>query len=45
MATLTVHPDRLLHAGGVGLDRLGEDEALDTITTLVVDQPRKVFKL
>jgi glucuronate isomerase len=32
-------------AGLVAAHRLDEDEALDTITTLVVDQPRKVFKL
>jgi glucuronate isomerase len=32
-------------AGLVAEHRLDEDEALDTITTLVVDQPRKVFKL
>jgi glucuronate isomerase len=25
--------------------RLDDDEALDTITSLVTDQPRKVFKL
>jgi len=29
----------------VARHRLDEDEALDTLTTLVVDQPRKVFKL
>ena len=29
----------------VAAHRLDEDEALDTLTTLVVDQPRKVFKL
>jgi glucuronate isomerase len=29
----------------VAAHRLDEDEALDTITTLVSDQPRKVFKL
>jgi glucuronate isomerase len=29
----------------VAAHRLDEDEALDTITTLVVDQPRAVFKL
>ena len=32
-------------AGLVAAHRLEEDEAHDTITTLVVDQPRKVFKL
>jgi glucuronate isomerase len=32
-------------AGLVAQHRLDEDEALETITTLVVDQPRKVFKL
>jgi glucuronate isomerase len=32
-------------AGLVAEHRLEEDEALDTITTLVTDQPRKVFKL
>ena len=32
-------------AGLVAAHRLDEDEALDTLTTLVVDQPRKVFKL
>jgi glucuronate isomerase len=32
-------------AGLVTAHRLDEDEALDTLTTLVVDQPRKVFKL
>ena len=32
-------------AGLVAAHRLDEDEALDTITTLVADQPRKVFKL
>jgi glucuronate isomerase len=32
-------------AGLVAVHRLDEDEALDTLTTLVVDQPRKVFKL
>jgi glucuronate isomerase len=32
-------------AGLVAAHRLDEDEALDTITTLVTDQPRKVFKL
>jgi glucuronate isomerase len=32
-------------AGLVAEHRLDEDEALDTITTLVTDQPRKVFKL
>jgi glucuronate isomerase len=32
-------------AGLVAEHRLDEDEALDTLTTLVVDQPRKVFKL
>src|SRR4051794_38201909 len=31
-------------AGLVAAHRLDEDEALDTLTTLVVDQPRKVFK-
>ena len=29
----------------VAAHRLDEDEALDTLTTLVVDQPRRVFKL
>jgi glucuronate isomerase len=29
----------------VAAHRLDEDEALDTLTTLVTDQPRKVFKL
>jgi glucuronate isomerase len=32
-------------AGLVAAHRLDEDEALETLTTLVVDQPRKVFKL
>src|SRR5207244_11809995 len=32
-------------AGLVAAHRLDEDEALDTLTTLVADQPRKVFKL
>jgi len=32
-------------AGLVAEHRLDEDEALDTITTLVADQPRRVFKL
>jgi glucuronate isomerase len=32
-------------AGLVAAHRLDEDEALETVTTLVVDQPRKVFKL
>jgi glucuronate isomerase len=32
-------------AGLVAAHRLDEDEALDTLTTLVVDQPRTVFKL
>jgi glucuronate isomerase len=32
-------------AGLVAAHRLDEDEALDTLTALVVDQPRKVFKL
>jgi glucuronate isomerase len=32
-------------AGLVAAHRLDEDEALDTLTTLVVNQPRKVFKL
>jgi glucuronate isomerase len=32
-------------AGLVAAHRLDEDEALDTITALVSDQPRKVFKL
>jgi glucuronate isomerase len=32
-------------AGLVAEHRLDEDEALETLTTLVVDQPRKVFKL
>jgi glucuronate isomerase len=32
-------------AGLVAAHRLDEDEAVDTITTLVADQPRKVFKL
>jgi glucuronate isomerase len=32
-------------AGLVAVHRLDEDEALDTLTTLVADQPRKVFKL
>jgi glucuronate isomerase len=32
-------------AGLVAAHRLAEDEALDTITTLVTDQPRRVFKL
>lgn len=32
-------------AGLVAAHRLDEDEALDTLRTLVVDQPRKVFKL
>jgi len=32
-------------AGLVAEHRLDEDEALDTVTTLVADQPRKVFKL
>ncbi len=32
-------------AGLVAQHRLDEDEALDSITTLVADQPRKVFKL
>jgi glucuronate isomerase len=32
-------------AGLVAAHRLDEDEALDTVTTLVGDQPRKVFKL
>ena len=34
------HLARLVAAG-----RLDEDEALDTLRTLVTDQPRKVFKL
>jgi glucuronate isomerase len=32
-------------AGLVAAHRLDEDEALDTLTTLVTDQPRRVFKL
>jgi glucuronate isomerase len=32
-------------AGLVAAHRLDEDEALDTLTSLVTDQPRKVFKL
>jgi glucuronate isomerase len=32
-------------AGLVAAHRLDEDEAVDTITTLVSDQPKKVFKL
>jgi glucuronate isomerase len=32
-------------AGLVAAHRLDEDEALHTLTTLVVDQPRKVFKM
>jgi glucuronate isomerase len=32
-------------AGLVAAHRIDEDEALDTLRTLVVDQPRKVFKL
>jgi glucuronate isomerase len=32
-------------AGLVAEHRLDEDEALDTVTALVADQPRKVFKL
>jgi len=32
-------------AGLVAAHRLDEDEALETLNTLVVDQPRKVFKL
>jgi glucuronate isomerase len=32
-------------AGLVAEHRLDEDEAMDTISTLVTDQPRKVFKL
>jgi glucuronate isomerase len=32
-------------AGLVAAHRLDEDEALDTIATLVTDQPKKVFKL
>jgi glucuronate isomerase len=32
-------------AGLVAAHRLDEDEALDTLTTLVADQPRRVFKL
>ena len=32
-------------AGLVATHRLDEDEALDTIATLVADQPRRVFKL
>jgi glucuronate isomerase len=32
-------------AGLVAAHRLDEDEALETLTTLVADQPRKVFKL
>jgi len=32
-------------AGLVAAHRLDEDEALDTVTTLVVDQPRRVFKM
>jgi glucuronate isomerase len=32
-------------AGLVAAHRLDEDEALDTLATLVVDQPRRVFKL
>jgi glucuronate isomerase len=32
-------------AGLVAAHRLDEDEALDTITTLVTDQPKRVFKL
>jgi glucuronate isomerase len=31
-------------AGLVAAHRLDEDEALDTLVTLVTDQPRKVFK-
>jgi len=32
-------------AGLVAAHRLDEDEALDALTTLTADQPRKVFKL
>jgi glucuronate isomerase len=32
-------------AGLVAQHRLDDDEALDSLTTLVADQPRKVFKL
>jgi glucuronate isomerase len=32
-------------AGLVTAHRLDEDEALETLTTLVVDQPKKVFKI
>jgi glucuronate isomerase len=32
-------------AGLVAAHRLDEDEALDTVTTLVAEQPRRVFKL
>jgi glucuronate isomerase len=37
--------DAAFLAGLVGTHRLAEDEALDTIGTLVADQPREVFKL
>jgi glucuronate isomerase len=37
--------DAAFLAGLVAAHRLDEDEALDTLTTLVVDQPRKVFRL
>ena len=37
--------DAAFIAGLVAAHRLDEDEALDTITTLVADQPRRVFKL